>query len=40
MVYINLDAFARTRTEAVISCGSVPLKYLPELVKTRLSQPR
>jgi uncharacterized protein (DUF885 family) len=26
--------------EAVISCGSVPLKYLPELVKTRLSQPR
>jgi uncharacterized protein (DUF885 family) len=26
--------------EAVISCGSVPLKYLPELVRTRLSQPR
>jgi uncharacterized protein (DUF885 family) len=26
--------------EAVISCGSVPLKYLPELVKMRLSQPR
>jgi len=26
--------------EAVISCGSVPLKYLPELVKRRLSQPR
>jgi uncharacterized protein (DUF885 family) len=26
--------------EAVISCGSVPLKYLPELVKTRLSRPR
>ena len=26
--------------EAVISCGSVPLKYLPELVETRLSQPR
>ena len=26
--------------EAVISCGSVPLKYLPELVKTRLRQPR
>ncbi|HTA29390.1 MAG TPA: DUF885 domain-containing protein [Candidatus Cybelea sp.] len=26
--------------EAVISCGSVPLKYLPELVQRRMSQPR
>ncbi len=26
--------------EAVISVGSVPVKYLPELVRTRLSQPR
>jgi uncharacterized protein (DUF885 family) len=26
--------------EAVVSCGSVPLKYLPELVQRRLSQPR
>ncbi len=35
------DAFSIGRYhEAVISCGSVPLKYLPELVKTRLSQPR
>jgi uncharacterized protein (DUF885 family) len=26
--------------EAVISCGSVPLKFLPELVQRRLGQPR
>ncbi len=26
--------------EAVISCGSVPLKFLPELVERRLGQPR
>jgi uncharacterized protein (DUF885 family) len=35
------DAFSIGRYhEAVISCGSVPLKYLPELVQRRLSQPR
>ena len=26
--------------EAVLDHGSVPVKYLPELVRTRLSQPR
>ena len=26
--------------EAVIDHGSIPVKYLPELVRTRLSQPR
>lgn len=26
--------------EAVLSCGSIPVKYLPELVRSRLGQPR
>jgi len=26
--------------EAVLDHGSVPVKYLPELVRTRLKQPR
>jgi len=26
--------------EAVLSQGSVPVKYLPELVRTRLDQPK
>jgi len=35
------DAFSLGRyNEAVLSPGSVPVKYLPELVRARLTQPR